>query len=40
MEQKSETNYAESWLEKRKRSKPELDDDYLAMLAELNRAQQ
>ncbi len=39
MEQQSETNYAESWLEKRNHSKPEVDDDYMTMLAELNRGQ-
>lgn len=40
MEQKKEPNYADSWLEKRKKSKPEPDDDFLTMLNELSRGQQ
>ena len=40
VEQKKEPNYAESWLEKRKKSKPEPDDDFLTMLNEISRGQQ
>ena len=40
VEQKKEPNYADSWLEKRKKSKSEPDDDYLTMLTELCRGQQ
>ncbi len=36
MEQQGETNYAEFWLERRSRNKPELDDEFLDMLAEMN----
>ena len=40
VEQKKEPNYADSWLEKRKKSKPEPDDDFLTMLNEISRGQQ
>ena len=40
MEQQKEPNYADSWLEKRKKSKPEPDDDFLTMLNELSRGPQ
>ena len=36
MEQQGDTNYAEFWLERRNRNKPELDDEFLDMLAEMN----
>ena len=40
MEQKNDGSYADSWLEKRKKSKPEPDDDFLTMLNELSRGPQ